>query len=376
MKKILFGITSLTIGGAERVLVDLSNKLQEKDDFEITIFTIYSKGDFEKSLNSNIKVISLYDKSYKELTKIQKIYVPIKILFCKKSIYKRYIKGYYDTEIAFLEGPITRLFSIKNKNTKKIAWIHNDMSLVFGKGIKAKIKRKIDRKIYSKFSTLVFVSEDNRNKFEQIYPDLRNSELEKVHKRVVYNYIDKDLVLEKAKEKSEIEFNKNELNFVSVCRLVEQKAIERLIEVHNKLINDKYMHKFYIIGDGPLKEKLEAKIKEEGLEKTFILLGQKENPYPYIRQADYFCLLSYFEGYPMVVEEAKILNKEILITDTAAREVVKDYQKSSIFENTEEGIYKGLKKIIQNSKLKSRKIEEVKYNNEKIIDKVIKILGE
>ena len=86
MKKILFGITSLTIGGAERVLVDLSNKLQEKDDFEVTIFTIYSKGDFEKSLNSNIKVISLYDKSYKELTKIQKIYVPIKILFCKVKI--------------------------------------------------------------------------------------------------------------------------------------------------------------------------------------------------------------------------------------------------------------------------------------------------
>lgn len=376
MKKILFGITSLTIGGAERVLVDLSNKLQEKDDFEITIFTIYSKGEFEKSLNSNIKVISLYDKSYNELTKMQKILVPIKILFCKKSIYKKYIKGDYDTEIAFLEGPITRLFSIKNKNTKKIAWIHNDMSLVFGKGIKAKIKRKIDRKIYSKFSTLVFVSEDNRNRFEQIYPDLRNSELEKVHKRVVYNYIDKDLVLEKAKEKSEIGFNKNELNFVSVCRLVEQKAIERLIEVHKRLIDDKYMHKFYIVGDGPSKEKLEAKIKEEGLEKTFILLGQKENPYPYIRQADYFCLLSYFEGYPMVVEEAKILNKEILITDTAAREVVKDYDKSSIFENTEEGIYKGLKKIIQNSKLKGKKIEVVEYNNEKIIDKVIKLLGE
>ncbi len=376
MKKILFGITSLTIGGAERVLVDLSNKLQEKEDFEITIFTIYSKGEFEKSLNGNIKVSSLYDKSYNELTKMQKILVPIKILFCKKSIYKKYIKGDYDTEIAFLEGPITRLFSIKNKNTKKIAWIHNDMSLVFGKGIKAKIKRKIDRKIYSKFSTLVFVSEDNRNKFEQIYPDLRNSELEKVHKRVVYNYIDKDLVLEKAKEKSDIEFNKNELNFVSVCRLVEQKAIERLIEVHKRLIDDKYMHKFYIVGDGPLKEKLEAKIKEEGLEKTFILLGQKENPYPYIRQADYFCLLSYFEGYPMVVEEAKILNKEILITDTAAREVVKDYDKSSIFENTEEGIYKGLKKIIQNSKLKGKKIEVVEYNNEKIIDKVIKLLGE
>ena len=376
MKKILFGITSLTIGGAERVLVDLSNKLQEKDDFEINIFTIYSKGDFEKSLNKNIKVISLYDKSYDELSKIQKILIPLKILFCKKSIYKKHIKGDYDVEIAFLEGPITRLFSIKNKKAKKIAWIHNDMSLVFGKGIKAKIKRSIDRKIYSKYSTLVFVSDDNRNKFEQIYPDLRNSELEKVHKRVVYNYIDKYLVLEKSKENPEVEFTKSELNFVSVCRLVEQKAIERLIEVHKKLINDKYMHKFYIVGGGPLKEKLENRIKEEKLEKTFILLGPKENPYPYIRQADYFCLLSYFEGYPMVVEEAKILNKEILITDTAAREVVKDYDNSVIFENSEEGIYKGLKKVIQNSKLKGKEISNLEYSNEKIIDKVIKLLGE
>lgn len=376
MKKVLFGITSLTIGGAERVLVDLTNKLQENDEFDITIFTIYSKGDFEESLNKNIKIISLFDKSYNELTKIQKKIIPLKVLLFKKSIYKKYIKGQYDIEIAFLEGPITRLFSVKNKKTKKIAWIHNDMSLVFGKGIKAIIKRKIDRKIYSKYSTLVFVSNDNRDKFEEIYPDLRNEELEKVHKRVVYNYIDKKLVIEKSNEILNKEFDNKQLNFVSVCRLVEQKAIERLISVHKKLINDRYIHKFYIIGDGPQKKLLEEKIKEEGLEKTFILLGKKQNPYPYMKNADYFCLLSYFEGYPMVVEEAKILNKQILITDTAAREVIRDYNSSKIFENSEEGIYTGLRKIIQDSKLKKNKISNIEYNNDKIIEKVIKILGE
>lgn len=52
--------------------------------------------------------------------------------------------------------------------------------------------------------------------------------------------------------------------------------------------------------------------------------------------ADYFCLFSYFEGYGMVLEEAKILNKPILITDTAAREAIIDYPNSSIFPNTEE----------------------------------------
>lgn len=376
MKKILFGITSLTIGGAERVLVDLSNKLQENKDFEISIFTIYSKGDFEKFLNNNIKIISLYDKSYSELTKIQKILIPLRILLCKKKIYKKYIKEDYDIEIAFLEGPITRLFSVKNKKTKKIAWIHNDMSLVFGKGIKAKIKRKIDRKTYSKYHTLVFVSQDNKNKFEEIYPELRNKELEKVHKRVIHNYIDKDLVIKKAEENVDITFNKKELNFVTVCRLVKQKALERLIDVHKKLIDDKYNHKFFVIGDGPLKPMLEEKIKNEGLTDTFILLGQKENPYPYIKAADYFCLFSYFEGYPMVVEEAKILNQKILITDTAAREVIKDYNNGSIFENSKEGIYLGLKKIIQKSNLQNEKIEPKEYNNEKIINKVIKVLGE
>ena len=53
MKKILFGITSLTLGGAERVLVDLANALCDK--YEITIFTIYAKGELEKQLNNKIK---------------------------------------------------------------------------------------------------------------------------------------------------------------------------------------------------------------------------------------------------------------------------------------------------------------------------------
>ncbi len=376
MKKILFGITSLTIGGAERVLVDLSNKLQGNKDFEISIFTIYGNGELESSLNNNIKLYSLYNKKYIELTKIQKILIPLKILLFKKSIYKKHIKKDYDIEIAFLEGPITRLFSVKNKKTRKIAWLHNDMSLVFGKGIKARIKRKIDRKTYSKYHTIVFVSQDNRDKFEQIYPELRNSELERVHKRVIHNYIDKDLVIKKSEENVDIKFNNKELNFVTVCRLVKQKALERLIDVHKKLINDKYNHKIFVIGDGPLKKKLEEKIKNEGLEETFILLGQKENPYPYIKAANYFCLLSYFEGYGMVVEEAKILNKKILITDTAAREVIKDYKNSSIFENSEKGIYLGLKEIIQKSNLQNEKIEPIEYDNEKIINKVIKVLGE
>ena len=116
-------------------------------------------------MNKDIKLESLYNKRYDELTKLQKYTIPLKVLLGKKAIYNKYIRNKYDTEIAFLEGPITRLFSVKNTNTKKIVWIHNDISKVFGNSIKSKIKKLIDKKIYNKYNQLVFVSKDNLDKF-------------------------------------------------------------------------------------------------------------------------------------------------------------------------------------------------------------------
>lgn len=368
MKKILFGITSLTLGGAERVLVDIANNLCEK--YEITIFTIYAKGELESELSSKIKRKSLFNKSYSELTKFQKYFVmPMKVLLLKKIIYHKRIKEDYAVEIAFLEGPVTRLFSIKNKETRKIAWIHNDISLVFGKGMKAKIKKHMDKKIYQKYENLIFVSKDNWKKFRQFYPQIENKQM------VIYNYMDKEKVIKKAQKRMDEEFDQETINFVTVARLVEQKGLERLILIHKKLIEQHLWHNFYIIGDGPLKEKLEGIIKKEKVDNTFQLLGKKENPYPYIKNADYFCLLSYFEGYGMVLEEAKILGKQIIITDTAAREAVENDKRSIIVANNEEAIYEGLKEIIE--KGKDNQIEEKEnYENIQNIRKIENLLEE
>lgn len=376
MKKILFGITGLTIGGAERVLVDLVNKLSY--DYDITIFTLYAKGELEKELNENVKLKSLYNKPYKELSKMgQKLFAPLKVLLLKKSIYKKNIKNDYDVEIAFLEGPITRLFSVKNEKVRKIAWIHNDISLVFGQGVKSKIKKHLDEKVYDKYNDLVFVSKDNLDKFNKTYTNLKIGE---EHKKVIYNYIDKERIIKKSNENIDVAFDKNSINFVTVARLVYQKGIDRLIKVHQKLIEGGYKHDFYIIGDGPEKEKLEKLIKENNVEETFHLLGQKENPYPYVRQSDYFCLLSRFEGYGMVLEEAKILEKNIIITDTAAREAVEGYSNKYVLENTEEGIYNGLLKVLEDNMEdeKNRNSEEMKekYDNSNIIKEVKELIGD
>lgn len=365
MKKIVFGITSLGIGGAERVLVDIVNKLQ--NEYDITIFTLYGNGEFEKQLSDNVKIIRLYDNSYDEMSNFKKKIIPIYILKSGKTIYKKYIKGKFDIEIAFLEGPITRIFQY-GKDTKKIVWVHNDISKVFGNNLKAKMKLKLDKKIYCKYDKIVFVSNDNKIAFNKAY-NIKNIEAKE---EVIYNYIDKSRIVEKSKLKVEEEdIDKKVPAIVTVARLVEQKAIDRLIRVHKKLIDEGLNHKIYVIGDGPEKEKLEKQINDLRLEDTFKLMGKKENPYPYIKEADYFALLSKFEGYGMVIDEAKILNKNIIITDTAAKEAVNGYTKKIILDNNEDAIFEGLKHVLQ--KEITFEENEMEYDNEFLIDGIKQI---
>ena len=367
MKKIVFGITSLGIGGAERVLVDIVNNLQ--NEYDITIFTLYGKGAFEKELSKKVKLIRLYENSYEEMGEFKKKIIPIKVLIGGKSIYKKYIHGKFDAEIAFLEGPITRIFQF-GKSNKKIVWVHNDIAKVFGDNFKAKMKLKMDKKIYSKYDKIVFVSKDNENSFNRVYSGIPNlGEKEEV----IYNYIDKNRIIEKSKVEVGQEYiDKNIPSIITVARLVEQKAIDRLINVHKRLINDGIKHNIYVIGDGPEKENLKKQIKELKVEDTFKLMGKRENPYPYIKRADYFALLSKFEGYGMVIDEAKILNKKIIITDTAAKEAVKGYSKKLILQNTEDAIYEGLKQVI----LKNVVFDdgETFFDNEFLLEEIKRIL--
>lgn len=367
IKNVIFGITGLTLGGAERVLVDTVNKLSK--NYNIKIFTLYSNGELEKELNNNITINSLYNKSYNEMNKIQKILIPLKILLFKKSIYKKHIKNKSNIEVSFLEGPITRIFSIKDNNVKKIAWVHNDISKVFGKGIKSKIKCNIDKKIYDKYDKIVCVSQDNLNKFNEMY-NLKEKVI------MIPNYIESERILKKSEQKINNIFSKDQVNFITVARLVEQKGIDRFIEIHAKLISNGLKNKVYIIGEGPLRESLNEKIKRMNVENTFVLLGKKENPYPYVKYADCFCLLSYYEGYGMVLEEAKILKKPIIVTNTAAREAVVNYKESNICDNNNDAIYKALNDFIINKQINSNNKELNLQDNEDTINKINLLLEE
>jgi len=363
MKKIVFGITCLELGGAERVLIDIVNNLVDK--YDITIFTLYGKGDFLGQLNDRVKVESMYNCKYDDLNKLEKLKMSLKMYngALRKLLYDKYIRGRYDVEIAFLEGPMTWIFSTPS-NTKKIAWVHNDIEKVFGEGKRAQLKKSLNVKAYNGYNKIVFVSKDNLDIFNSIYPN------NKVDKLIIKNYIDKDIVLKRAKEKID-KLDHNVPCFVQVSRLVSQKGLYRLLDVHRELIDEGYEHKIYIVGDGPLKSDLQKLITEYNLLDSFILLGQKENPYPYIKDADYFILTSLYEGYGMVVLEAEILGKYIMITDTAAREALDGYEYGMVVNNNFDGVFDGMKEIIKKKPKVSKKIV---IDNESILKNIIELI--
>ena len=363
--KICFGITKLGIGGAERVLIDIANELIK--DYDITIFTIYGGGELEKELNPNIKRKSIYKEEKNN------VFIPIFILLCGKLVYNKYLKGKYDVDIAFLEGPITRIFSYKGNN-KKIAWVHNDIDKVFGNDYKSKIKKYIDKRIYKRFDKIIFVSKQNKEVFENNYGKISE-------RKIIYNYINKERVIRLSNEKIEedTKFTKNnsksEKRFITVSRLVKQKGIDRLIRVHRRLLDEGLNHKIYVIGDGEEKKILKDLAKKMKVEKSFIFLGKKINPYPYIKQADFFILASYFEGYGMVLEEAKILEKIILVTDTAAKEVVINYDKKIIIDNNEDAIFDEIKNVLQGKIIFfDEENKKYGYDNKYLLEQIKNIL--
>lgn len=296
-KKIIFGITSLSIGGAERVLVDIVKELQNV--YDITVFTIYGNGEFEKELKgTNVKLKTIFKKQREEYGYIARKIVTTIYRCFYNIIYELHIKNIYDIEVAFLEGPITRLFA-NSSNANKIAWVHTNMSLYYETTKYSKRKRKIDEKIYERYNTIVFVSKDSREDFIKTFPN------NNIRKKVIYNFIDQKRIERKSREIEPYEIEPNIPSIVVVARLTKAKALDRLIEVHKRLIKDRIMHNIYIIGDGEERKNLEEKIKEYGIKKSFILLGKKENPYPYILKAKYFGLFSYAEGYRFSVRRSK-----------------------------------------------------------------------
>lgn len=334
MKRILFFHPDLRGGGAEKVLVDLLNKL-DTTQFEITLFTIFKEGVNRKNLSSSIHQKWFFKKVFRGYSVLQRIFPP-------SLLYWLFIRNKYDVVVAYLEGVPTRIVSgCSDPNTRKIAWVHTKIDDI---GINSVFNGIEGMKTcYRKFDQIICVSAVSRKTLIS-YLGLPENQV-----RVIYNALDVDSVLKKSLEPLQEPYKKDVPNLITVGRLNSQKGYDRLMEVCRRLKQEGIRFMLRIVGTGEQQPALQAFIDSNNLADCVRLLGFHSNPYPFIRHSDLFVCSSRVEGYSTAVSESIILEVPVITTNCSGMDEILDNGKYGIIvENDTEPLYEGLKKILQN----------------------------
>ncbi len=306
------------------------------------------KGNYKIFTSNLLHSIFSFAKSLKFSLLIQRLLYTLKNNFSKNRSFAEQrswknianaipiLEKEYDVAIAFLEKSSIYYVIDKVKARKKIGWIHNDYTQL---GLNA----NIDFPYLKEMSHIFTVSEACKDSLVNTFPSIQNKF------KVIYNVVSKKTIRNLAKEP--ISFNKG-INITTLGRLHKQKGYDIAIKACKMLVDkgiDVYWH---ILGEGVERKHLEELIKTNKLENRFLLLGIKENPYPYINSADIYVQASRFEGKSIAIDEAKILCKPIVVTNfTTVKDQLTDNVTALIAEITPESLAEKIIYLAHNKEL-------------------------
>ncbi len=389
-KKVLFVYPAMNIGGSTTSLLSILNRL-DYNKYEVDLLLNIHAGELLDMIPEQVHLLA---PAYKYTNRRQEYFhrfisprflyhYSVAKIIAKRSgaeiqaaqyigykdlDYYRDIEQLYDVAISFLEGRCCKFIANHIKASKKITWIHINYADV-------RLNPKYDAPSLSKMDNIVFVSDDCKKDFDRIFPKLKSKSI------IIENILATEYIKMMAKESLDFTVNQLTINLVTVCRVsFKSKGLDRAVVALSKLKQENRLKDicWYIIGDGSDMQTLKSMISEAGLDDYIKPLGMKKNPYPYLKNMDMFFLPSRWEGKPMVVTEAFMLGLPALVTEySSAREQVRDGVDGIIVDNSEEGIYKGLKRIIENPELITElhnNVIKTDYSNVEEIKKVEQLI--
>jgi len=329
MKNIFIASFDMEVGGVERSLVSMLDNF-DYSNHSVDLFLHSHNGAFldllpkEASLLEEILEYKTVRQSIKSLISQATYKIALARFFAKMQtfFYKNKEKDYIQSQLIWrnclpffpkinkeYDVAISYLWPhnfVAEKVTAqcKIAWIHTDYSAIF-------TDKELDLEIWKKFDHIISISEDCSNAFINKYPSLQNKIV------MIENITAPTFVKNMSyKELTKTVFSPKYFNILSVGRLCFPKAFDKAIKVLHLLHKEGYTNiKWYVVGYGPDESALKELISKYQLEDKFILLGKKNNPYPYMKGCDLYLQPSRYEGKSVTVTEAKILAKPIIVTN-------------------------------------------------------------
>ena len=351
-KELLFTGVNLNIGGIEKSLVNLVNKI-DKDKYRVTIILEEKEGELLEKLDKSIVV-----KEFKVSNNRNKIFRKA-VNLLRRCIYSIFNYHTYDFSCCYATysysgNKIARIASLNNS-----IYIHSDYSYIYPD--LEDFRRFFDTRDIYDFKTIFFVSNEACRKFTKIYPGLKDRCL------VFNNFIDVEKIESLSKEKISLTKPRGKTLFVFVGRLDDvSKKLGRAFKLVESIDNVV----LWVVGDGPSKDDYVKEVKKLKIEDRVAFVGSKINPYPYMKRADYLILTSNYEGFPVVYLEGLALKKKLITTIKVSDDMIK------IGKNYGEVITFNEKKMIEKVKeiLKSKEKREVSLDIEEIQDKRMKKL--
>lgn len=397
MKKKIFILShAMELGGVERSLLGLLEVL-DYSHYDVDLFLLRHEGELLSSIPKEVNLLPEVP-AYTVLARpLKDVLKEMHFLLFTARIYGKIKARYFDKKNSYNDSIVALEYSHKytyrlmtkiqsNKNydiaisfltphyivannvcaQKKVAWIHTDYSQI-------QLNIASEEVMWSKYDQIISISEAVTKGFVNTFPNLKNSIT------MIENILPSKSIIKQSVQKDvSIEMPKKGIRLLSIGRYCMAKNFDNVPNICRKLYEKGLDVYWYIIGFGGDEELIRQKIKENAMEKRVILLGKKDNPYPYIKACDLYIQPSRYEGKSVAVREAQLLGKPVIITDyPTAMSQVKDGFDGIIAPLDNEGCAIMIKKLLENRKLMDllvKNCHKLDYSNSQEIKKIYKLI--
>lgn len=366
MKHILIFSHALELGGAERALIGLLHALNDPE-VQVDLFLMRHEGTLMDQIPAHVRLLP-------ELPQYASLAVPMKRVLqkgqlgvalgriCGKAAAKRrdqacgftsgsvvgleyshkYTRPFmptvghreYDLAVSFLTPHYFVAEKVRAK--KKIAWIHTDYTRIH-------LDRESESAMWSRYDHIASISDAVGECFTQVFPELADRLVK------IENILPAELIRSAADGACPEDFPRDgSLRLLSIGRYCEAKNFDNVPDICRKIQKTGLDVKWYLIGFGDGEDLIRRKIAEAGMENHVIMLGKREDPYPYIAHCDLYVQPSRYEGNSVTVREAQVLGKPVVITRyaTSASQLTEDVD-GIIVPMDNDGCAAGIAKLLR-----------------------------
>lgn len=397
MKKILIFSHAMEIGGAEKALLGLLETIDTKR-YQVDLFLMRHSGELMKYIPEKINLLPMIPQyaclaipitqvikeghfltafnrwrgkisAQKRIQELRLEHSDVSLEYSHKftiSSMPMINDVEYDLAISFLTPHYFVAEKVKAK--KKIAWIHTDYS-------KVQVDKESQLKMWQPYDHIASISDQASEVFKTVFPELKEKlfVLENIMPMKYMHCLENTFsVCDEFTEDGSVKL-------LSIGRFTGAKNFDNIPDICRRILKKGIDIKWYIIGYGGEESLIRAKIQEANMQNNVLILGKKDNPYPYIMACDIYIQPSRYEGKCVTVREAQILHKPVIITNYAtSSSQLRDGYDGIIVPMDNEGCAEGIVRVINNLELQKRLIDntkEIDYSNREEINKLYQLVN-